>query len=85
MTQYAIFNPEKGYMYEDEDMLPGSSTYDHEIDDFTIFFAHAEDALRNADQGDIIAILENKVLVGVYETKRMTKEGVNRVYGKSFV
>lgn len=52
--KYVIFNPDKGYLYEDEDYLPGTRTYDHVIDDAVITFDKESDAQFNCGKGDIV-------------------------------
>jgi hypothetical protein len=79
--KYAIFNPNDGYMCEDEDRIGGYS-YDHETDEFTIRFDSVATAKLNCGSNEIIVMLENNFPVGVVEFKRMTKEEINRVYGK---
>lgn len=57
--KYAIFNEQKGYMYEDEDLLPGTASYQHEIDEYTILFNSEEDAKFNCGKGDIVVAIKN--------------------------
>lgn len=50
MELFAVFNEEKGYLCEDEDVV--GLNYSHEIDEATLLFIKENEAQFNAEKDD---------------------------------